>query len=234
MHHFLITILFLLPLLSPPKTHAQTNTQTPKSTAFFKYDRLTHHGDSLMPRHIWFEINGQPIKDRSKIHEIPIRPDALDEVIIHYGRKKDLTHHAVAHFIPGQSYRFLGNPCSGWELKPAKPVKAKIGRVRVKVVHGKDLQVEAALGHSEQIDSIYNEKTTAYYQCYGSAMCMFVPYEVSLWERQAKEKLFKLANFSYLFLQGEKLTVTWDYSTNKLSIRVDGYIQKGEKAANEY
>ena len=199
----------------------------PENSVTIKFDRLELLKSGWSGRQFYFKINGTVFSPDNKLHEIKISKNSIDSVAFSFDSTFQNTETCLTKFKAGQTYLIKINPCSQYELVADN--NAKTGQVRFKTINNNDTLI-AFLNHSFATDTLVGNDITEYRQNYPSGNCYFAPTEIYLADKGVDDSepinSDKIrAKVSFHFLQGEKLTVTYDGSTKKITTTVDGYAE---------
>lgn len=191
-----------------------------------KFDRLELLKNGWQGQQFYFKINGKVILPDDKAHRIKINSNTLDCLIFSFDSTFRNNEINYTKFKAGQSYKIKINPCNQFELVADQ--NAKMGQIKFESINNIDTTL--AYLNSELHDTLIGNMTKDYFEIESSAMCYFAPKTIYF-----KDNVGNLKNsiinesigekVSFCFLHGEKLIVTYDGNTKKITMTVNGYMR---------
>lgn len=165
----------------------------------------------------YFKINGTTLSPDKNSHKIKLSSNSLDTLLFSFDSTFQEVQICLTKFKAEETYKIRINPCSQYELIADN--NSMTGKVRFKTINNNDI-ITVKLGSDLIIDTLITDELSQYFQNEPSAMCYFVPTEISFTNRRENEINTKVF---FHFLQGEMITVTYNGKTKKVVVTVDGY-----------
>ena len=181
-------------------------------------------------------VNGVKIASPDKKYKIKINPAAFDTITI---KSSNVVFNSTVliKLRPHEEYKFAFNPCSTYEIIPAKK-KGGLKWARL-VSFKRDTSTLFLNNDFCFIDSgeVRNKDTTKYYTIYSSGYCPYAVTSFSMCPKDINDYNHKCTpetcrRINLHLSGGELITICYDYKTRKITAKFDGYELKIARKTN--